>query len=416
MSDDVTATRAVDWPRGLSAPVSYPSRTLVVGWRSFRLVLLVSVSLYTLAFSVRVYARKYYVFLPDYMARVVHSAPRGALPTHIFVLFTDHFEPDYDEARTADWSRRYRALAARHRDSAGRPPQHTFFYPGEQSSPPIYRNLRQVAADGLGEVELHYHHAYDTSETLRPNLEAAIAEFKQYGFLTTTDGRTEFAFIHGNSGLDNSNGPELCGVTDEIRILHALGCFADFTFPSLFEDSQPRNTNSIYATRDDDGPKSYDRRLPLTALAGGAADLMIFQGPLIFAPSLNPRRLFVDLDDGDIHGAEHASPTRVDRWVRANVHVAERPDWVFIKLFAHGISSPEDAEACLGDDFDESLSYLERAYNDGNRYVLHYITAREAYNLARSAAEGATGAPQDYVNAYIKPYQANARRPVSTHR
>jgi hypothetical protein len=128
---------------------------------------------------------------------------------------------------------------------------------------------------------------------------------------------------------------------------------------------------------------------------------------------LSVRHLFVDLDDGDIHGAEHASPPRVDRWVRANVHVRERPDWVFIKLFAHGISSPDEAEACLGDDFDESLSYLERAYNDGNRYVLHYITAREAYNLARAAAEGATGAPQDYLNAYIKPYQANARRKVS---
>ena len=60
-----------------------------------------------------------------------------------------------------------------------------------------------------------------------------------------------------------------------------------------------------------------------------------------------------------------------------------------------------------------ALSYLERAYNDGNRNVLHYINAREAYNLARAAAEGAKGAPQAYLNAYIKPYQANARPPVS---
>ena len=379
------------------------------GWRPFRLILIVAFALYALLFSARVYARKYYVFLPDYVRGAVHGVAAAPVPppTHVLVLFTDHFEPDYNVKRVKDWSRRYAALASRHRDSVGRPPQHTFFYPGEQSSPPIFEILRGLAADGLGEVELHYHHAYDSSETLRPKLQAAIDEFKQYGFLRTADDRTQFAFIHGNSGLDNSNGAEMCGVNDEIRILHGLGCFADFTFPSLFEDSQPRSVNSIYATRDDDGPKSYERRMPLTALRDGTAELMIFQGPLIFAPSLNARRLFVDLDDGDIHGAQHATPARVDRWVRANVHVPQRPDWVFIKLFGHGISTPEDAESCLGNDFDASLSYLEHTYNDGTRYVLHYINAREAYNLARAAAEGATGAPQDYLDAYAGKYQAN---------
>ena len=200
----------------------------------------------------------------------------------------------------------------------------------------------------------------------------------------------------------------MCGVNTEIRLLHDVGCFADFTFPSLYEDSQPRTVNSIYAALDDDGPKSYEKPLPLTALAQGRADLMIFQGPLFFAPSLSLRRLFVDLDDGDIHASQHASPGRVDRWVRANVHVPQRPEWVFVKLFAHGISTPEDAAACLGDDFDEALSYLERAYNDGTQYLLHYVTAREAYNLARAAADGATGEPQQYIDAYIKPYLSDA--------
>jgi hypothetical protein len=172
--------------------------------------------------------------------------------------------------------------------------------------------------------------------------------------------------------------------------------------------------NSIYAVRDDAEPKSYDKTLPLTALSDGSADLMIFQGPLIFSKSLNVRHLFLDLDDGDIHANEHASPSRVDRWVRANVHVPKRPDWVFVKLFGHGISTPEEAEAILGEDFDEALTYLEHAYNDGTRYVLHYITAREAYNLARAAAEGATGEPQRYLNAYVKPYRAGVAAVQST--
>ena len=404
MSDDVTVPPPIAWP-------ALPESVRSARWwrRTLSLLLIAALTAYVVAFAGRVYARKYYVFLPDYLRGAIHGVTAGTVsgPTHVFVLMTDHFEPDYDAVKVEDWARRYAALAARHRDSVGRPPQHTFFYPGEQSSPAIYTTLQTMTRAGLGEVELHYHHHYDTSDTLLPKLVDAVAEFQKYGFLRGTDGRTQFAFIHGNSGLDNSNGDEMCGVTDEIRMLRGLGCFADFTFPSLFEDSQPRHVNSIYAARDDDGPKSYDRRMPLTALRDGSADLMIFQGPLIFSPSTNLRHLFLDLDDGDIHGAEHASPARVDHWIRANVHVPERPDWVFVKLFAHGISTPEDAEACLGEDFSDALSHLEHAYNDGRRYVLHYITAREAYNLARAAAEGATGEPQQYLDAYAGPYQAN---------
>jgi hypothetical protein len=146
----------------------------------------------------------------------------------------------------------------------------------------------------------------------------------------------------------------------------------------------------------------------VSALRDGRADLMIFQGPLYFAPSLHVRRLFLDLDDGNIHGSGHGSAARVDRWVRANVHVPERPEWIFVKLFGHCASSPEDTEACLGRDFDETLSYLEARYSDGRNYVLHYVTAREAYNLARAAGEGASGDPNQYLDAYVQPYVANA--------
>jgi hypothetical protein len=81
-----------------------------------------------------------------------------------------------------------------------------------------------------------------------------------------------------------------------------------------------------------------------------------------------------------------------------------------VKLFGHCISTPEYAAACVGEDFDEALGYLERIYNDGTRFVLHYITAREAYNLARAAADGATGEPQQYIDAYVKPYISDRRR------
>jgi hypothetical protein len=389
-------------------PLACP-RIEVSRWaKTIRLTLYAAIALYSAAFAARAYIRKYPVFLPDYVRwSAMGTAPLvRPHPTHVFLLMTDHFEPN-DPSLLDEWTQRYTALAARHRDSAGRPPQHTWFYPGEQMWKPALEAMAAMAAAGLGEVELHHHHEFETEATLRHAMQQSIAGFQRYGFLRAVDGTTQFAFIHGNSGLDNSNGARSCGVNTELRLLHDLGAFADFTFPSLFLSSQPRNVNSIYAARDDDRPKSYDLRLPLSALRDGTADLMIFEGPLIFSPSTIPRHLFLDLDDGDIHAAEHASAGRVDRWIRANVHVPERPDWVFVKLFSHGISTRGDAESVLGTDYDEMLSYLEREYNDGTRYVLHYVTARHAYNLARAAAEGATGDPEQYLDAYQPPYAAN---------
>ncbi len=364
---------------------------------------------YVTAFGVRLYARKYDIFFLDYVRWVLTPAPSTPRPVQLFFLFVDHFEPDYSAPRVVEWSRRYAQLAARHHDSVGRVPQHTFFYPGEQQSPEILCALRGMVQAGLGEVELHFHHDFDTERTLEPKLRAAITGLQRYGFLKTADGATHFGFVHGNFALDNSNGPLACGVNHELELLQRLGCYADFTFPSIYEDSQPPFANRLYAAFDDDEAKSYRRAYPLSQLRSGAG-LMIFQGPLVFAPSLTLRHLFLDLDDGNIHEAVPASPARVDRWIRADVHVPERPDWVFVKVFAHGISSPGDEDAVLGPGFDETLSYLERQYNDGQRYRLRYITAREAYNLAMAAASGAKGDPDAYLNQPIGPYLAGAAR------
>ena len=83
------------------------------------------------------------------------------------------------------------------------------------------------------------------------------------------------------------------------------------------------------------------------------------------------------------------------------------PDWVFIKVHGHGASTPEDMQETLGGDLDRGLSYLETHYNDGSNFVLHYVTAREAYNVDRAAADGKTGDPQQYMN-YVIPAYAGA--------
>jgi hypothetical protein len=400
MSDDAPA-------RAFPLTIAWPQ----VEWRRWLLLFVaVGTVLYGAATAARIVARKYYVFLPDYISWTLTPAPTPKQPVHLLVLFADHFEPNRQVTTTTHWMQRYVAMASRHRDSSGRVPQHTWFYPGEQFEPGIMEVLQDHMRRGFGEVEFHFHHDYDTAETLKPSIQRALDQFARYGFNRTVDGQTRFAFVHGNFGLDNSNGPFYCGVPTEIRLLRELGAFADFTFPSIYQSSQPNVVNRVFAVKDDERPKSYDTPLPLSALRRGEADLMVLEGPLVFAPTLKLRRLFLELDDGDVHPGMPASRARVDRWVRANVHVPERPEWVFIKMFGHGAETPEDVDAVTGADFDDMLDYLEREYNDGRKYVLHYVTAREAFNVAMAAVDGYSGDPTAYLDYVVRPYVSSARR------
>jgi hypothetical protein len=372
--------------------------------------MLLGLILYLGAWGYRIYTRKYYVWLPGYVSWLWSREQPAAAPVHIFFVFVDHFEPGEDYAITERWLSEYPKVAEHHRDADGRPWQHTWFYPGEQ---PLDRNmtmLRKLVAAGYGEAELHLHHGNDTQETARLKYVRAIEYFRKFDFLKTADGGTHFAFIHGNWSLDNSRGPEFCGANRELALLHELGCFADFTFPSLWQVSQPPFVNNLYEATDDDRPKSYDHGVPLRAGVTPVGDLLLFQGPLVVAPVLNPVKLFFLVEDGEIHAAVPVTPQRVDYWMRANIHVTGRPDWRFIKVHTHGAQSAEEAGESLGPHFDAALAYMERTYNDGTHYVLHYVTAREAFNLARAAVDGKRGDPRQYYNYIVGRYVADGAR------
>src|SRR3546814_20317333 len=49
------------------------------------------------------------------------------------------------------------------------------------------------------------------------------------------------------------------------------------------------------------------------------------------------------------------------------------------------------------------FSYLEDRYNDGERYVLHYVTAREVHNIIKAAEAGHGGDPNDYRDFILPP-------------
>jgi hypothetical protein len=55
-----------------------------------------------------------------------------------------------------------------------------------------------------------------------------------------------------------------------------------------------------------------------------------------------------------------------------------------------------NARVLLGRALDETLSYLERAHNDGARYRPHYVTAREVYSTVRAAEARCSGDPSRF--------------------
>jgi len=382
--------------------------------RLARRLLLLGLLFYFAAWGYRIYYRKYYIWLPGYFSWLLQPAEHpSAGPVHVFFFFTDHFEPGDRYWMTQRWIGEYPGIAGRHRDSTGRPWQHTWFYPAEQ---PFDRNLtalQQLVRGGYGEVELHLHHGNDNNETGRARFQRSVEYLQKFDFLKGIDGRTHFAFIHGNWGLDNSNGAWLCGINRELTILREAGCFADFTFSSIWVNAQPPSVNNIYMATDDDGPKSYAHGTPLRAGFLPPGDLQIFQGPLLLLPDFQLGRLYrslgVAVENAEIHAAVPVTPKRIDAWVRANIHVEGRPDWVFIKVHGHGGTDPKDAGEMMGPELDHALTYLETKYNDGAHYLLHYITAREAYNLTRAAVDRKTGDPRQYYDYQIPPYLANRR-------
>lgn len=375
--------------------------------------ILLGLLLYLGAWGYRIYIKKYYYWLPGYLRWALTPAEKPQGPVHVFFVVADHFEPgEQKDSLVQRWLSEYPNLARRHRDSSGRPVQHTWFYPAEQ---PVDRNLealKTLVASGLGEVELHLHHGPDTLDSARRRYQEGIAWFQRFGFLKGTDGATHFGFIHGVWALDNSRDNRgYCGVNRELQLLRELGCFADFTFPSLGQESQPAMVNSIYMATDDDRPKSYNYGAPLQLGVKPAGDLMIFEGPLVIAPAFDPKRLFAEVDDGDVHPAVPSGARRADYWVRSRIHVKGRPDWQFIKVHCHSAQDAANTAEVLGPNFEAALARFETTYNDGNHYALHYVTAREAYNLARAAADGRTGDPRRYYDYLIPPYQADGARP-----
>ena len=92
---------------------------------------------------------------------------------------------------------------------------------------------------------------------------------------------------------------------------------------------------------------------------------------------------------------------RLNRWVKADVTVKGRPEWVFVKLYCHGFFD-YDQEACIGEGAKRFFSeIIENGEKTGN-YQVHFATAREAFNMVLAAIDGQTGIPNDFRNYRLR--------------
>jgi hypothetical protein len=206
--------------------------------------------------------------------------------------------------------------------------------------------------------------------------------------------RQRYGYVAGNSALDNGAGDDaLSGCSTELRALRETGCYADFTFPSLGSPAQPRLTNSIYYASEDGRSKSYDRGTPVEAGRPRQGDLMIFQGPVF----IDWRRGCVE--DGALENTSPPHPRRLAGWLSAHVHVPGRPEWVFVKLHTHAM---QNRASFLSADNDAVFTAMETWWNRPP-FRLHYVTAREAFNLVKAAEAGMSGDPNDFRDFDVPP-------------
>lgn len=331
-------------------------------------------------------------------------------PIHIMFAFVDHWESTYDETRSVEkanlWYKDFNTIAQKHRDADGVMPQHSWFV-SDLYDPPL-RIIAKCVYENLGEIEIHIHHGTandtekDNTEEMTKLLDKYLGRLKEYGACHTLEKnpQTMFGFIHGNWSLDNSlisgNIRKYCGVNREIDLLLSKGCYGDFTFPCNMPMT-PSWNSKIMVSKDCPQQKSYDIQENLRELKVGSPrpskdEMLILLGPGGSSPSA---------------GSTHYNPdiSIMKRWVDENIHVEGRDNWIFIKVYIHSVQASDSKDGVsriYGDIADKFYTEIEKEYNDGVNYKLHYVTSREMFNIIMAAVDGKTGNPGDYRDYVIK--------------
>jgi hypothetical protein len=328
--------------------------------------------------------------------------PRPDEEVHVLLCIADHFEPKSYGADTAQggarvrrWVNEFPRLFARFRDSDGRPPRYTFFFPIEEYEPTYLDDLAELCRQRFGEVEIHLHHDRDTAAGFRDKMVRFRDQLvERHGLLSRhrDTGAVAYAFIHGNWALCNSR-PDgaWCGVNSELAILHETGCYADLTYPSAPDSTQPPIVNRVYYAHDIPGRRrSHEVGHFLGNGPAPAGSTLMIQGPLVLDWRNRKWGVVPRLENGCLQASQPPTIERLDSWLRARVQAPGRPDWFFVKLHAHG-ATEESQGALLGEPMVRFHEALAERRGRNPKFHYHYVTAREMYNLVRAAEAGFQG-------------------------
>jgi len=328
------------------------------------------------------------IWLVPYLKDRLRRAMRTGGPKRVWVAITDHYEPLGMGAsvgtalrRVAKWRDRWPLIADNApRDAAGQCPQYSFFYPQEEYRRDLLDGIAEMVNLGVADVEVHLHHDNEQRESfIRKVSEYCHRLTNDHGLLRQQDGRTVFGFIHGNWALDNSlPDGKWCGLNGEIALLRDLGCYADFTMPSLPSAAQGRVVNQIYwcVNHSEGRPRSFDHGIEAAVGGGRQGDLLMITGPLgiRFGERALPR-----VESGELAGYDLPTPSRVRRWFDLAPTIG---DDLFLKLYTHG-AVERNLEPLLGGALGNLFQWIA-AEAERRTIEVHWATAWQMYQAVNS--------------------------------
>jgi hypothetical protein len=338
------------------------------------------------------------LWLLPYLKGRLRAMMRTEKPKRAWVAICDHYEPlgmgatvETALGRVAKWRDQWPRIADdAPRDANGERPQYSFFYPQEEYRRDLLDGIAEMVRLGVGDVEVHLHHDHEQREPFIGKITEFCSRLTgDHGLLREHEGRTVFGFIHGNWALDNSR-PDgrWCGLNGEIGLLRDLGCYADFTMPSIPSPTQGRVVNQIYwcKANQDDRPRSYDRGTEATVGGGRRGDLLMITGPVGLRSG---RRLMPRIETGELAGYDLATPGRVRQWFDVAPRVG---DDLFLKLYTHG-AQERNLEPLLNGGLGDLFRLV--AEEAGRRGIeVHWATAWQMYQAADALMQGREPVPR----------------------
>lgn len=338
------------------------------------------------------------IWLVPYLKSRIRKSARQRKPRRVWLGIMDHYEPlgmgasiQTALGRVGRWRDAWPRISDQApRDSSGQRPQYSFFYPQEEYHRDLLDRIADIVRLGVADVEVHLHHDDDTREAFTQKVTEYCRRLTDdHGLLRHENGRTVFGFIHGNWALDNSSPDgKRCGVKGEIALLRDLGCYADFTMPSLPSPTQGRIVNEIYwcTNNPDNQPRSFDRGINATVGGGRQGDLLMITGPvgLRFGERLFPR-----VESGEVAGYDMPTQARVRRWFELAPAVGND---LFIKLYTHG--APErNLEPLLNGGLRDLFRWVAEEA-DRRGIELHWATAWQMYQAIDALIHGFEPQPE----------------------